>query len=262
MDASIGAMPTGAAFYNTLAGVHKRDPVKALIKDTVRCTYRPFRERYQFTARDSCSNRDEIVPVSTAHSAALQGFPPTYVWPAGVTARARCIGNAVPPPLARCVASAVRAAAARREKNKKKESKSHPFFSWRTVDAHAPPQRPALDEERPASRDHHTARSAAVAVALGVGPHQGAAMCEGVRDADEAFRAHLGAGKQDAGPKVEADADHDVLGHVRELALRRTDHDHRDAARARRMREHQRAARDARRDDRGRGVPLNGRRPV
>lgn len=77
---------------------------------TVRCSLRPFRPRYEFTARDSAQSRDEVVSLTTAHVAALQGFPSWYVWSGTKTAQARCIGNAVPPPLAAAIARAIDAA--------------------------------------------------------------------------------------------------------------------------------------------------------
>jgi DNA (cytosine-5)-methyltransferase 1 len=78
---------------------------------TVRCTVRPFRAAYAFTARDSCADRARIAPATCAHNAALQGFPRGYDWSgASRTAVARCVGNAVPPPLARLVGEAVAAA--------------------------------------------------------------------------------------------------------------------------------------------------------
>ncbi len=40
------------------------------------------------------------VRLTVAEAATLQGFPPGYPWPTGKTAAFRCIGNAVPPPLA------------------------------------------------------------------------------------------------------------------------------------------------------------------
>ena len=80
------------------------------VAPTVRCTVRPFRTRYVFTHRDACRDRAQIVANTCAHASALQGFPPWFSWDGCTqTARARCIGNAVPPPLARLVAHAVSA---------------------------------------------------------------------------------------------------------------------------------------------------------
>ncbi len=49
------------------------------------------------------------VRLAVAEAATLQGFPARYPWPAGKTAAFRCIGNAVPPPLAAaCIGAAAR----------------------------------------------------------------------------------------------------------------------------------------------------------
>ena len=45
-------------------------------------------------------------------TAALQGFPLGYAWSGTKTAQARCIGNALPPPLAKAIAQALETAMA------------------------------------------------------------------------------------------------------------------------------------------------------
>ena len=77
------------------------------VAPTVRCSLRPFRERYVFTPRDSTQSRDGVIAPTPAHAAALQGFPSSYSWSGTKTTQARCIGNALPPPLAEAIAQAI-----------------------------------------------------------------------------------------------------------------------------------------------------------
>lgn len=80
------------------------------IGPTVRTVLRPFRASYPFTSRDDCSDRDEIFAANTQHMSAMQGFPADYKWSGSKTNVARCIGNAVPPPLAERMARAITSA--------------------------------------------------------------------------------------------------------------------------------------------------------
>lgn len=92
---------------NRHKGVHALDGVAP----TQRCSIRPIPPSYVFSRLDTCHDRGRIFVPTPAHAAALQGFPAAYDW-AGLsnTARAKCVGNAVPPPLARLVGQAVAAA--------------------------------------------------------------------------------------------------------------------------------------------------------
>jgi DNA (cytosine-5)-methyltransferase 1 len=75
---------------------------------TIRGYLRPFRTTYPFPPRDDTHDPHQVFAATPAHTAALQGFPPTFVW-TGIskTAAARAIGNAVPPPLAHLLARAI-----------------------------------------------------------------------------------------------------------------------------------------------------------
>ena len=77
---------------------------------TIRCYLRPFRATYPFPPRDDTHDASQVFAATPEHTAALQGFPPDFAWEGSKTARARCIGNAVPPPLARRAASAITSA--------------------------------------------------------------------------------------------------------------------------------------------------------
>ena len=74
---------------------------------TVRGYLRPFRATYPFPPRDDTHDATQVFPATLEHIAALQGFPPHFRWCGSKTARAKCIGNAVPPPLAERLARAV-----------------------------------------------------------------------------------------------------------------------------------------------------------
>ena len=74
---------------------------------TVRGYLRPLRATYPFPPRDDARDPAQIFAATPEHTSALQGFPPDFCWVGSKTARARCIGNAVPPPLARRAASAI-----------------------------------------------------------------------------------------------------------------------------------------------------------
>lgn len=77
---------------------------------TIRTIVRPLRARYPFVPKDSTSDRARVMPTLTArHHAAIQGFPATYAWVGTLTDCARGIGNAVPPPVMRRVATALTA---------------------------------------------------------------------------------------------------------------------------------------------------------
>ena len=74
---------------------------------TIRCYLRPFRTSYPFTARDATHDARRVFAAEPVHIAALQGFPADFVWTGSKTARCKCIGNAVPPPLARLIGLAI-----------------------------------------------------------------------------------------------------------------------------------------------------------
>ena len=69
--------------------------------------YRP--RSYAARAGDACAWGAEVRVFTVGELALIQGFPDTYKWPAGITARARMlqIANAVPPPMARAVLACV-----------------------------------------------------------------------------------------------------------------------------------------------------------
>lgn len=74
---------------------------------TVRTLLRPLRLRYPFLPQDSTQSREQVFSLTLAHMAALQGFPPTFQFPVPKTHAAKCIGNAVPPPVAERIARAL-----------------------------------------------------------------------------------------------------------------------------------------------------------
>ena len=74
---------------------------------TIRTLLRKMRPRYTFVPQDSTHDRTQIFPLTLAHMAALQGFPSTFQFPIPQTYAARCIGNAVPPPVAERIARAI-----------------------------------------------------------------------------------------------------------------------------------------------------------
>jgi DNA-cytosine methyltransferase len=74
---------------------------------TVRTLLRPLRLRYPFLPQDSTQSREHVFSLTLAHMAALQGFPPTFQFPVPKTHAAKCIGNAVPPPVAERIARAL-----------------------------------------------------------------------------------------------------------------------------------------------------------
>ena len=77
---------------------------------TIRSIVRPLRERYPFNCKDSTQDRAAVFPsLTVAHHSALQGFPPSFQWPGTRTDCARCVGNAVPPPIAALIAEAISA---------------------------------------------------------------------------------------------------------------------------------------------------------
>lgn len=76
---------------------------------TIRGQVRPLRATYPFPPRDECTDPANIFAATVEHNAALQGFPASYQWTGGKTARALAIGNAVPPPVATLVGRAVAA---------------------------------------------------------------------------------------------------------------------------------------------------------
>ena len=82
------------------------------VAPTVRGIIRPLRASYSFPPRDDCHDRTRIFEATTAHTAALQGFPADYRWPGAKTRCALSIGNAVPPPVAGLIGRAVSASAA------------------------------------------------------------------------------------------------------------------------------------------------------
>jgi DNA (cytosine-5)-methyltransferase 1 len=77
---------------------------------TVRGKVRPFRPGYVFHPNDATQDRARVFAMTPEHAAVLQGFPPSFRWAVSATAKAKQIGNAVPPPLARALAEAVTAA--------------------------------------------------------------------------------------------------------------------------------------------------------
>lgn len=77
---------------------------------TIRSIVRPLREKYPFNCKDSTQDRGAVFPSLTVrHHAALQGFPLSFEWPGTRTDCARCVGNAVPPPIAEKIAEAISA---------------------------------------------------------------------------------------------------------------------------------------------------------
>lgn len=75
---------------------------------TVRTILRPMRATYPFPPRDDTHDPSLIFAATPAHIAALQGFPPDYDWcNVPKTARARYIGNAVPPPVSEKLARVI-----------------------------------------------------------------------------------------------------------------------------------------------------------
>lgn len=74
---------------------------------TVRCYLRPMRSTYPFPPRDDTHDPTQIFAAAPEHISALQGFPRDFLWCGSKTARARCIGNAVPPPMAERLGRAV-----------------------------------------------------------------------------------------------------------------------------------------------------------
>lgn len=75
---------------------------------TIRGRTRPMPQNYKFTRNDSSQDRDDIFAMSSAHIAALQGFPNDFKWPSrSVTRTNQCIGNAIPPPLMSIVSLAI-----------------------------------------------------------------------------------------------------------------------------------------------------------
>lgn len=74
---------------------------------TVRGLVRPFRATYPFPPRDDTHDRALVFASGLEHIAALQCFPTDFRWCGGKTAMAKCIGNAVPPPMAERLARAV-----------------------------------------------------------------------------------------------------------------------------------------------------------
>lgn len=74
---------------------------------TIRTLLRPLRARYTFLPQDSTQSRDQVFSLTLAHMAALQGFPRDFQFPLPQTRAARCIGNAVPPPVAERIARAL-----------------------------------------------------------------------------------------------------------------------------------------------------------
>ena len=76
---------------------------------TIRGRTRPLPNTYKFQPTDASHDRDHIFNLSTAHLAALQGFPNTFTFLEGrkTVHNNRLVGNAAPPPLSSMIASAI-----------------------------------------------------------------------------------------------------------------------------------------------------------
>lgn len=111
--AAAGVPCPAAHVYLPSCDERRRRSIYALTEPapTIRGYVRPLRAAYPFTPRDATHDAAQVFAATPEHTAIFQGFPPAYAWVGSKTARARCVGNAVPPPLARRVGAAVLTAA-------------------------------------------------------------------------------------------------------------------------------------------------------
>ena len=75
---------------------------------TIRGRTRPLPSTYEFQETDSTKDSEKIFNLDTRHIAALQHFPAWFRWlPNRGVVNNQCIGNAVPPVLARIIGNAI-----------------------------------------------------------------------------------------------------------------------------------------------------------
>ena len=77
------------------------------VAPTMRARCRPMPETYQFVPADATHHPTDVFHLTPRHMAAIQHFPRAFQWLDGLVHNSRCIGNAVPPPLAKIIAQAI-----------------------------------------------------------------------------------------------------------------------------------------------------------